>query len=227
MASSIGTCKYEVAFTCWFCVCIVLIGGSFTIHLEAIERLDRLILEWFSLGRSVTCDQFFVYVSWSGSSFLLVPVILIHAVLLLLRSRTQESLFLVASFTGISLLSRVVKLVIARQRPELFTSIIEIPDGFSFPSSHAVQITAFVLAELLLLRHSVEARWLTFLSIIGGLLILLVCISRMYLQVHYPSDVVAGFLTASFWVIGLATLMLPNHQNRTIPMLCWTIGKGK
>ncbi|MEI6705072.1 MAG: phosphatase PAP2 family protein [Deltaproteobacteria bacterium] len=193
---------------------IVLISGACAIHLESIVRLDRMILEWFATCRSLACDQFFAYVSWAGSSLILLPVILAQAVILTIRTHIQNALFLVGSFVGASTLNNIFKLVIARPRPDLFPALSDLPAGFSFPSSHAVQITAFVLAELLLLNITTGARWFFLLNMVSGGLILLVCISRMYLQVHYPTDVVAGFLIALFWVFGLATLMLPDHNKR-------------
>jgi undecaprenyl-diphosphatase len=81
----------------------------------------------------------------------------------------------------------------------------------TFPSSHASQITVFVLAELALLKVSMGSKSFILLTIAGVVLIVLVCISRLYMQVHYPTDVVAGFLTSLFWVAGVSALMLPDR----------------
>jgi undecaprenyl-diphosphatase len=130
-----------------------------------------------------------------------------------IRKKNREALFLVGACVGGSILNSAAKFVIMRPRPAIFPALIDLPAGFSFPSSHAAQITIFVLAELLLLRASTTGRWFVLLNIAGGILIVLVCISRLYLHVHYPTDVVAGFLTALFWVGGLAAVMLPVHKS--------------
>ena len=122
---------------------------------------------------------------------------------------------MVGACVGGSMLNSAAKFVIMRPRPAIFPALIDLPAGFSFPSAHAAQITAFVLAELLLLRASTRGRWFVLFNIAGGILILLVCCSRLYLQVHYPTDVVTGFLTALLWVIGLAAVMLTDHDKRT------------
>jgi undecaprenyl-diphosphatase len=204
--------RYKIAVACWLAMLIVPVAGDVTFCLDPVARLDIQILEWFAAGRMVALDRFFTCISWAGSSFFLLPLICTHAVILTIRNHIREALFLSSSFIGGSVLNHMVKLVIARPRPDLFPAVIDIPSGFSFPSSHAVQITAFVLAELLLLKLSMGMRWLIIARLLGGLLLVVVCISRLYLQVHYPTDVVAGFLTAFFWVIGLAALLLTDHN---------------
>jgi undecaprenyl-diphosphatase len=224
-----GAYNCKIAVACWIAMLIVWILGEFAIRLEPIEQLDRQILEWLAASRTAALDRFFAYVTWAGSNFILLPLILALAVILTIRNHIQQALFLTGSFVGASVLNNVVKHFIARPRPNIFPAVIGIPAGFSFPSSHSIQITAFVLALLLMLILNVStgARWLILAKALGGSLILLVCISRLYLQVHYPTDVVAGFLTALFWVVGLATLMLPDHQARIIPSHGWRVEKGK
>ncbi len=205
--------NYKTAFFCGIAMLTVLVTGAWAIHLEPIERLDRMILEWFATSRTIGRDQFFSYVSWAGSSFILLPVILAQTFMCSIRKKFREALFLVGACVGGSMLNSAAKFVIMRPRPIIFPALIDLPAGFSFPSSHAVQITAFVLAELLLLRASTRLQWFVLLNIAGGILIVLVCLSRLYLHVHYPTDVVAGFLTALFWVGGLAAVMLPVHKS--------------
>jgi len=208
-----GFNKYKVTFFCGIALLTILMAGAWGIHLEPVERLDRMILEWFTARRTVGLDQIFSNVSWAGSSFILLPAILVQACILITRKKVRDAMFLVVSFVGASALSNIFKFVIARPRPDLFPSLISLPIGFSFPSSHASQITVFVLAELVLLKVSMGSKSFILFTIAGGVLILLVCLSRLYLQVHYPTDVVAGFLTSFFWIAGLAALMLPDRQN--------------
>jgi undecaprenyl-diphosphatase len=206
--------KYKIAVACWIALLIVLISGEFAIRLEPVVRLDRQILEWLAASRTVALDRIFMNVSWAGSSFFLVPLIFVFAVILTIRKHILEAIFLICSFVGAGAINNLAKSVIARPRPNLFPAVFDIPAGFSFPSTHSVQITAFVLALLLVLKVTTGARWFILSIVLGGSLIVLVCLSRLYLQVHYPTDVVAGFLTALFWVVGLAALMLPDRQGK-------------
>jgi len=206
--------KYKIAVACWIALLIALISGEFAIRLEPVVQLDRQILEWLAASRTVALDHLFWNVSWAGSSFFLVPLIFVCAVILTIRKHILEAIFLICSFVGAGAINNLAKSVIARPRPNLFPAVFGIPAGFSFPSTHSVQITAFVLALLLVLKVTTGARWFILSIVLGGSLIMLVCLSRLYLQVHYPTDVVAGFLTALFWDVGLAALMLPGRQGK-------------
>jgi undecaprenyl-diphosphatase len=218
--------KYKIAQLCGIAMLTILISGACAIHLEPVVRLDRMMLEWFSSSRTLVLNNLFSYVAWAGSGYILLPLVLAHAILLILRAHRRGAVFLVGSYIGGSMLNFAVKLLFARPRPDLFPALGDFPAGFSFPSSHAVQVTVFVLAELILLKVTTEARWFVLINITGGILIFLVCISRVYLQVHYPTDVVTGFLIALLWVIGVATLTLPDHQLRAVSLRCCRIGKG-
>jgi membrane-associated phospholipid phosphatase len=206
----------------------VLAAGAFAIRLEPVARLDREILEWLAAGRTVELDRFFTYVSRAGSSFLLLPLLFVIAFIISMRNHVQEGIFLVSSFFGISALNNLFKHVIARPRPDLFPAVIDMPAGFSFPSSHAVHITAFVLSLLMVLKALAGGARLFILSMaVGALLVSLVCLSRLYLQVHYPTDVAAGLLTGLFWVFGMTALMLPDDQARPNPLRGRRIKKGR
>jgi undecaprenyl-diphosphatase len=222
-----GFNKYKVTFFCGIALLTILMTGAWAIHHEPVEKLDRMILGWFNTIRTVGLDQFFSNVTWAGSSLILLPAILVQAFIVITRKRVRDAMFLVGSFVGASALINICKFVIARPRPDLFPTLINIPPGFSFPSSHASQITVFVLAELVLLKVSMGSKSIVLFNIAGGVLILLVCLSRLYLQVHYPTDVVAGFLTSLFWVAGVAALILSDRHNLATSMLSCCIEKGK
>jgi undecaprenyl-diphosphatase len=107
--------------------------------------------------------------------------------------------FVIAAFGG-EALDQVLKLAFHRPRPEVFFGLSE-PFGYSFPSGHAITSACFYgsLAALLAPRAGTTARrallwaWAAFMALAIGL-------SRIYLGVHYPSDVVAGYAAAVVWV---------------------------
>ena len=114
---------------------------------------------------------------------------------------------LALSLAGIALFSRLAKLWFARPRPDLFPVIGDIPLDASYPSAHTAQIVAFVVALCWILKP--EKLGLTYYSLTGTALLLasLVALSRIYLQVHFPSDVVGGALLGLLWVLGLFNLL--------------------
>lgn len=96
----------------------------------------------------------------------------------------------------------LAKALLGRVRPALWVSLA--PETTpSFPSGHAMGSAAVVLALGLILAHS-PRRWLLWLP--GALFVLGVGISRMYLGVHYPSDVLAGWIASVGWVTSVYLL---------------------
>jgi undecaprenyl-diphosphatase len=153
--------------------------------------------------RSGWLDGLMERVTWLGSLMLLLPLTLGAALWLLRRRRRRESLFVVLALLGSSALSHVFKLWAARPRPDLFPAWVEMPADWSFPSAHAMQAVAAALAWVLVARHA-QAVW----AILLGVAVLVVGLSRIYLQVHFPSDVLAGAVAAALWVAGLHALLL-------------------
>jgi undecaprenyl-diphosphatase len=107
----------------------------------------------------------------------------------------------VPGIAGFALADTVVKLVVHRQRPPLPYAVVA-ADGYSFPSGHAMGITtAGVLSKWALDRwiiRSTSARIVTWTSAV--IIIAVVGFSRIYLGVHYPRDVIAGWLLGLIWV---------------------------
>lgn len=201
---------YLTAVVCWTAIVLLGLMAKLAIGLGRPGTgagLDGQILAWFSTIRHPVLDRFFLAVTWAGSATLLLPLTLAVAIKLFIGRQTRAGIFLGSAMVGASLLTNLGKYLIARPRPALFPALAEVTSSYSLPSGHAVQITAFVLAGLWLLKRSMAGLWHT-AATTGGGLILLVCLSRLYLQVHYPSDVLAGVLMAAFWVIGLAHLTM-------------------
>jgi undecaprenyl-diphosphatase len=200
-----------LAAGCWSAMTLVWILGSWFICLGdacPTEGLDYRVLRWFAEIRSGWLDGFFRTVTWAGSLFLLLPVTLFVALLLLRRKKMREALFFAAAFGGAAGFTVAAKLMIARPRPALFPACCPVPGTPSFPSSHTAQIAAFVAAALFLSPGSRRPLVRVSAGLLGLLAVLFVAASRLYLQVHYFSDILASILTAALWVAGLAALML-------------------
>ncbi len=82
------------------------------------------------------------------------------------------------------------------------TPLLHEAKGFSFPSGHALMSVTFYGLLIVIVWEFVKAPWLRWLlSILLALLILIIGFSRVYLRVHYASDVVAGFSVGLVWLI--------------------------
>jgi membrane-associated phospholipid phosphatase len=145
-------------------------------------------------------------VTWFGSLFILVPLTVLAAWRLHRAGRGREAGFVLSALTGATALSHLVKHAVARPRPDLFPTWVSMPMDWSYPSAHAMQAAAAGLALWLVFRGRRARR--VVLAIVLGCAVALVGLSRIYLQVHFPTDVLLGTIAAALWVAGLHALIV-------------------
>ena len=133
-------------------------------------------------------------------------LILIGAVVLISFYRAhwrREAVLFMVTMVGAALLNRVLKAYFQRPRPQPYFDLIA-PTSYSFPSGHSLLSLCFygaiALAITAHLRKS-SAKLLVWIFTAG--LVLLIGISRVYLGVHYASDVIAGFTAACIWMVAV------------------------
>ncbi len=129
-------------------------------------------------------------------------------VLLLYRRSFLASRFFVVAVLGAALMNALMKVVFHRPRPELWPRLVP-ESGASFPSGHSMYSAAFVTA-LILLAWPGRLRWPAL--VLGTLFTLVVGWSRVDLGVHYPTDVLAGWLSGAAWVLGVYSLLRPTRR---------------
>ena len=118
------------------------------------------------------------------------------------QQRKHQAQLLLVCFMGSALINELLKLFFVRPRPTLFPPLIAV-GGYSFPSGHSTAgITLFgVLA--IFLWHDRHYGWAIAAAIWG----LLIGISRVYLGVHYPSDVLAAWMAGFLWILVTFTVI--------------------
>jgi undecaprenyl-diphosphatase len=139
-----------------------------------------------------------------GGPAWLIPLGLVLAVAFLAARWRRGALLVVITIAGAALLNTMLKQSFARSRPAAFFEY-PLPASHSFPSGHAFFAASFFGGLAALVAGRVRSRALRALVWIVAIgLILLIGISRVYLGVHYPSDVFAGYMAAVVWVAGVA-----------------------
>ncbi|HVJ01508.1 MAG TPA: phosphatase PAP2 family protein [Sphingomonas sp.] len=136
-----------------------------------------------------------------GSTTVLTLVVLVTACFLALRRRFRSALLVVAATSLGALAVTLVKALIARSRPDLIDRLME-EASHSFPSGHAAN-SAIVYLTLATLLFPVVRGWRMRAFVLGVAMLLvgLIGVSRVYLGVHWPSDVLAGWAFGSCWAL--------------------------
>jgi membrane-associated phospholipid phosphatase len=139
-------------------------------------------------------------ITWAGSVWLLGPLALLASILLLRAGLREGALIVALGLLGGALMADAIKLLVGRPRPPV--EHLQAVTGYSFPSGHATQAAAFWVSLALALRPLVSRRLvLGLLACACALIVLAVCLSRVTLGVHYPSDVLAGALLGGGWAV--------------------------
>jgi membrane-associated phospholipid phosphatase len=137
-------------------------------------------------------------VTWLGSSWVVVPLAAVCCIALLRAGLPREALAMAVSLGGAILLWHAVKLLVGRPRPTV--EHLAAVGGSSFPSGHATQASAFWLSAVFALRRTgAGSRAVLVAAVLACIVVAAVAFSRVYLGVHYPSDVVAGVLLGGGW----------------------------
>lgn len=197
----------------WVDALLLFIGVLVPLYLfgelaeEVLERepfeIDRPILLFMQENATPLLDRAMVFFSEVGSIRVLGPCALLIAAYFLIRQQWARLVYWVLGFGGAILLNMGAKQIFSRTRPDLWISIAP-ETSYSFPSGHSMQSMAFVAALAMLAWHRPALRPL---FVAGAVFVALVGLSRVYLGVHFPTDVVAGWTAALAWCIGLAFVL--------------------
>ncbi len=159
---------------------------------------DAQALRAIAGGRNATLTSIAWVVTEAGSFVLLAPLSI--AFLLLRRwKRPADDIALVVIAAGSALLPFVVKLIVARPRPTI--EHLSHLSSLSFPSEHTTQAAAIYLTIAIMLSQSLTRGWREAAIALGVVIALAVAWSRVYLGVHYPTDVTAGLMLGWSWAL--------------------------
>jgi undecaprenyl-diphosphatase len=166
-----------------------------------IERFDATVTTAVQAWRSPALTAFFVAITSLANAGVVWAVATV-LVLVLVFARRWSSVGLVLLAVGFgTLFGSVVKLEVARPRPPLANMLVPLPSGYSFPSGHALAGLELYGVLAFLAVRELRSRWLRVLVVsAAALVVALIGLSRVYLGVHWPSDVLASWLLGGAWL---------------------------
>jgi undecaprenyl-diphosphatase len=138
------------------------------------------------------------------------PIAFAIALVLLLRRQWRSLVYLLTTLLGSIVINRTAKVVLHRVRPHLWESPSPELD-YGFPSGHAMSSMTLVVALVILTWGS---SWCWLISVVGGTFVLAIGWTRLYLGVHYPSDIWAGWMVSIAWAIGVSLLIRPLWKSQ-------------
>lgn len=199
---------------------LVLCSILFVAIAEQVRELDTLGFDEAVLqaiyGMSNRFLDVFMPVATELGGVLGVSVISAIAVSILIYTHKKpRALMLAICVAGAAGINLVLKAMFERTRPDLWETLI-IEHGFSFPSGHAMASAALGMALVVVAWESRWRRWVLAASISY---ILFVGFSRLYLGVHYPTDVIAGWMVSGAWVMAVTLLLRSRLGNRVLRKL--------
>lgn len=198
------------AYFILFFVCVI----AFTeIADDVVDRkvlwIDEAILHTINIYANSFWDTFFVVATQLGGVGAILAITSGLIALLVLRRKFKAAVTIGVSVVGAAILNVGLKLLFERSRPNLWEQAV-VETSFSFPSGHAMISAALGLA-IILIYWETRFRWYT--VVLVSFYILLIGFSRLYLGVHYPTDIVAGWLVSGAWV-SIVAMTLQSSKNR-------------
>ncbi len=163
----------------------------------AMGRFDLLLSATIRTHSTADALRFFAWITHFGDTVTLTALCIAGAVMLVLLQRSVLALGLVAAIGGNSLLNPALKAIFERARP-LHDGMTF--NGWSFPSGHASgAVVAYGMLAYVLLRM-LPGRWHLPVILLAAAIVFSTGFSRIYLQAHYFSDVIAGFASGTAWL---------------------------
>jgi len=182
--------------------CIIIFAlTAYRIFLLKKDGIDTTVFNFLSSHVSNRHTEIMEAITFLGNHNFLIPanLVLIIYFLVIRKHRWYSIKIPVVAIGGVTMMA-LLKFVFSRPRPLI--PLLEPARGFSFPSGHAMMSFSFYGVLIFMVYENVRNQYLKWGLIIALLfLIFLIGLSRVYLRVHYASDVIAGFAAGFIWVV--------------------------
>ena len=174
---------------------LIFISLVIMYYTNNLEWIDNFFYNHIISLKSDTTTSFFIYLTVLGGAG--ITVLLINFNLLLNK---KKGLYFIINIVIVVTLNFILKLIFMRQRPTVEHLVLE--NWYSFPSGHSMNSVALYGLLIYYMYHSKRNKYLRVIGIILSVLfIILVPISRVYLGVHFFSDILAGICLSMVWLM--------------------------
>ncbi len=185
------------ALACLALFALISLGES----TGATHDWDVAILQWFGAWRTEPATGFMQFISNIGNWYGEVPLLLLVATLLWVRGRRTSAWRFIAVVVGAEALYAVAKLLFHRERPTVLTHLSD-AGWYSYPSGHSLVAPVVWGGGLVLCAQLTGNSGLRRALIWAAVIIpITIATSRVYLGVHYATDVLGGLALGMFWVL--------------------------
>ena len=192
----------------FFVFFVIFLAIAEDVFEQEIFEFDSVVYNFLVNNRNEALNNFFKIITQFGSALVLIIITILCVIFI----RDKKYKILVpANLVTIAIINIVLKNFFLRPRPNELRLIEE--TGYSFPSGHAMASTAFYGLLIYIVHEKVENKILrNTICIMLGLLILLISISRIYVGVHYTSDVIAGTCFSIAYLILITRLIKSQND---------------
>lgn len=182
-------------------------------------RFDESVLLWLNARATPGLDVTALKVTALGDTLVVLTIALVAGSLLWLLGQRAHAALLTVAVGGAGVIFPVLKLLFDRPRPQLFEWRAHHVGSASYPSGHApMSVVLLVVLAYIVHRLSRRRAFSVTATLLAGTGVLLIGLSRLYLGVHYPSDVIAGYIIGFSWAVFCAlvveALLCRSHPRR-------------
>lgn len=191
-----------------------LIALYFLIFIEIVDELqegelfdfDNVITNYIQVPFDDQMTEFVTQLTFLGSVTWIVAVISVTSLFLVLLNRRPYAVYLILTSSCGGVINWGLKYIFQRERPDI-APLLSV-SGYSFPSGHSMGSVILYGSLAIICMRLIQNKWITGLIWFMAFLVsFMIGLSRIYLGVHFPSDVVAGFVAGAAW-LSISALVL-------------------
>jgi len=184
-------------------ICILFTGFfayiARSIHQHTISSFDEPIIDVIQGTQTSGLTSIMKTFTTIGSTTTVALLAVLTLAVLLWKKHKAQAVLFAAVLGGTGILNQVLKFIFKRERPD-FDRLIDI-GGYSFPSGHTMMAFSLYTILAYIIWRNLRNVWArTGITILAIFMIVMIAVSRIYLGVHFPSDIVGGVLASSVWL---------------------------